>query len=160
MVAINEAAFGLEVGRIYEIAVFHADRHPRESNYQLTLSGFATQGSLCEPRCGDGIVTASEECDDGPMNMDGIYGGCSTSCKFGPFCGDGTTDAVGGELCDAGRNNGSVYGPKEGCTTGCMPPRFCGDGFVDGMYKEQCDGGISNGTPTSPCTIGCTVVAQ
>jgi fibro-slime domain-containing protein len=160
MVAINEAAFGLEVGRIYEIAVFHADRHPRESNYQLTLSGFATQGSLCEPRCGDGIVTASEECDDGPMNMDGIYGGCSTSCKFGPFCGDGAIDAVGGEVCDAGRDNGGVYGPKEGCTTACLPPRFCGDGFLDGVHGEQCDGGVSNGSGTSRCTAGCTVIAE
>jgi fibro-slime domain-containing protein len=160
MVAINEAAFGLEVGRIYEIAVFHADRHPRESNYQLTLSGFATQGSLCEPRCGDGIVTASEECDDGAMNMDGIYGGCTTSCKFGPFCGDGAVDDVGGEVCDNGRDNGGVYGRKEGCTTACMPPRFCGDGFLDGMYNEQCDGGVSNGTGNSQCTAGCTVITE
>ena len=160
MVAINEAAFGLTPGNIYEIAVFHADRHPRESNYQLTLSGFATQNSLCVPRCGDGIVTATEECDDGVANMDGIYGGCSSMCKFGPFCGDGTIDAVGGEVCDNGRENGGVYGPKTGCTTGCLPPRFCGDGILDGMYGEQCDGGASNGMGGSMCTAACTVVAQ
>ncbi len=45
---------GLEMGRTYEIAVFGADRHPTESNYQLTLSGFSTQKSNCMPRCGDG----------------------------------------------------------------------------------------------------------
>ena len=38
---------GLAMGRTYEIAVFGADRHPTESNYQLTLSGFATNSSNC-----------------------------------------------------------------------------------------------------------------
>jgi fibro-slime domain-containing protein len=40
---------GLEVGRTYEIAVFHADRHPTESNYRLTLSGLSTRRSRCTP---------------------------------------------------------------------------------------------------------------
>ncbi len=48
----------LTPGQIYEIAVFHADRHPTESNYQLTLSGFTTNRSNCQPRCGDGVVSA------------------------------------------------------------------------------------------------------
>ncbi|MBC8133483.1 MAG: hypothetical protein H7X95_10930, partial [Deltaproteobacteria bacterium] len=52
---------GLTTGRTYEIAVFHADRHPTESNYQLTLSGFATKRSNCEARCGDGVATGAEE---------------------------------------------------------------------------------------------------
>jgi fibro-slime domain-containing protein len=159
MVAINEATFGLAMGNIYEIAVFHADRHPRESNYQLTLSGFSTNNSVCQPRCGDGITTATEECDDGMANMDGVYGGCTSQCKFGPFCGDGTIDAVGGEVCDAGRMNGAVYGDKSGCTTGCLPPRHCGDGIIDAMY-EQCDDGSANGSAASLCSASCTVVAE
>ena len=161
MVAINAAAFGLEVGKIYEIAVFHADRHPRESNYQLTLSGFKTEASVCEPRCGDGIVTATEECDEGAGNMDGVYGGCTTMCKFGPFCGDGNTDAVGGEMCDKGRENAGVYGDEAGgCSTACLPTHYCGDGILDSAHGEQCDGGTSNGMGASPCSVACRAIAE
>jgi fibro-slime domain-containing protein len=151
---------GLESGKTYEIVVFHADRHPRESNYQLTLSSFPTNTSVCEPRCGDGITTASEECDDGLANMDGVYGGCSTQCKFGPFCGDGNADASGGEQCDLVRMNGAVYGDKEGCTTGCQTPRYCGDGMVDTQFSERCDDGPNNGMPGSTCSPACTKIAE
>ncbi|HEY3499218.1 MAG TPA: fibro-slime domain-containing protein, partial [Polyangiaceae bacterium] len=40
---------GLEIGKTYELAVFHADRHPRESNYELTLSAFPTVKTACVP---------------------------------------------------------------------------------------------------------------
>jgi len=39
----------LEVGKVYDIAVFHADRQPRESNYVLSLAGFTRSRSVCEP---------------------------------------------------------------------------------------------------------------
>ena len=38
---------GLAVGRSYEIVVFHAERHPSEANFQLTVSGFTTRRSRC-----------------------------------------------------------------------------------------------------------------
>lgn len=137
------APLGLEEGKIYEIAVFHADRHPRESNYQLTLQGFSTNKSQCQPTCGDGVATTGEECDDGPNNSDTAYGGCTTECKFGPFCGDGIVDA-GYEECDAGRENRAGYG-EEGCGFGCKLPHRCGDGFLDAAFGEQCDDGPLNG---------------
>ena len=58
----RNVTLNLMPGRTYEIAVFHADRHPTESNYQLTLSGFATKRSNCMPRCGDGVLTG-----EGPL---------------------------------------------------------------------------------------------
>jgi len=140
----TSAALGLEEGKIYEIAVFHADRHPRESNYQLTLQGFSTTKSECIPTCGDGVATTGEECDDGANNNDTAYGGCTTACKFGPFCGDGVTDA-GNEECDAGsRANTAGYG-EAGCGFGCKTPHRCGDGFLDAAFDEQCDDGELNG---------------
>jgi cysteine-rich repeat protein len=147
---------GLQTGRVYEIAIFGADRHPPESNYQLTLSGFTTKKSACTPRCGDGRVTAGEQCDcgDGSIdvpsgcagkNDDNQYGGCTTKCKYGPFCGDGKTQTENGgkEQCDHGKDNGDTS--KDGCTIGCLSPHFCGDGIIDTDQKEECDKGENNG---------------
>lgn len=49
-VAQTSSALGLEVGRTYEIAVFHADRMPRESNYSLTLPKPGWIRSRCSVR--------------------------------------------------------------------------------------------------------------
>ena len=154
-VQINNS-FGLQEGRIYEIAVFHADRHPRESNYQLTLSGFSTIQSQCAPTCGDGVRAMGEECDDGPANADGLYGGCTTQCKYGPFCGDGVVEP-GVEACDQGRDNGTPYG-FEGCTAACTPSHYCGDGITDSLFGEECDLGGKNGG--NECRTDCKNVIR
>ena len=44
---LTAAQTGLTPGNTYEIAVFSRDGHPTESNFQLTLSGFATNISIC-----------------------------------------------------------------------------------------------------------------
>ncbi len=144
------ADLGLEPGGTYEIAVFHADRHPRESNYQLTLTGFSTTKSQCIPLCGDGVVATGEECDDGAEANTGAYGGCTPDCKYASFCGDGVPDE-GFEACDLGRNNVGVYGDLSSCAPGCVLPHYCGDGFIDSAYDEECD---DRGESTN-CTAGC-----
>ena len=181
------ANLNLENGKVYEIAIFGADRHPPESNFQLTLNGFNTKTSNCIPHCGDGMVTGGEECDcgDGTVpvpagclgaNNDTLYGGCKTDCKWGPFCGDGVTQSppAGPENCDQGSKNGSVTG-QGGCTFGCKNPHYCGDKIIDSDRGEQCDLGSDvngiyydgNGSPsavqtdkgggTMKCTSDCKV---
>lgn len=147
----NVTGLGLTPGKTYEIAVFHADQHPRESNYKLTLTGFSTTRTECGPFCGDKIATAGEECDLGTDENTGGYNGCNEDCTWGPFCGDGETN--GDEQCDKGSSNGATYG-KDGCTGDCRTPHYCGDGFIDGLNGEECD----NGDTANPTCVECRVV--
>jgi cysteine-rich repeat protein len=94
-------------------------------------------------RCGDGVLSPGEECDDGDRNSDVDYGACTTRCTFGPYCGDGVVNG-GWEQCDLGRRNGLDPGPG-GCTFGCMKTHYCGDDIVDTDRGEQCDLGDKNG---------------
>jgi fibro-slime domain-containing protein len=90
--------YGLTSGQVYQIRVFHAERAPDGSTFRLTLAGFNTARSECSAHCGDAIVTAGEECDDG--QNDGGYEECAPGCMLGPRCGDGVLQA--GEDCDDG----------------------------------------------------------
>ena len=82
--AANAAQFGLTVGQVYEIVVFQAERRQSQSSYKLTLGQFNRTYTLCAPKCGDGIVNGTEQCDDGPNNSDTAYGGCTTQCRRSP----------------------------------------------------------------------------
>jgi fibro-slime domain-containing protein len=75
----SAAALGLTVGGLYEIALFHAERHSAGSNFKLTLTGFAPTTTACSSMCGDGMVAATEQCDDG-NTVDGD--GCSRDCRY------------------------------------------------------------------------------
>jgi fibro-slime domain-containing protein len=157
----------LQAGKIYEVAVFQAERHSSASSYKLTLTGFNMAPSTCAPACGDGVAVADEECDNGKDNSDSAYGGCTTKCRWGAFCGDGVVN--GGEECDNGKDNGMQYGAT-GCTFACTRPHFCGDGHVDSDGGEECDladknGALldGNGNPSSGpsagiyCTSNCKI---
>lgn len=89
-------ALNLKDGGVYEIKVFHAERKRDGSSFQLTLSGFDTSRSECTSTCGDGIIGAGEECDDG-VNAGG-YNKCQPGCVLGGYCGDGIKQEH--EACD------------------------------------------------------------
>jgi fibro-slime domain-containing protein len=73
------ASLGLHVGGLYEIALFHAERHSAGSNFKLTLTGFAPTSSTCSARCGDGVLASVEQCDDGNTADED---GCSRDCRY------------------------------------------------------------------------------
>lgn len=108
--ASGGARLGLVDGKIYPIRVFHAERKIEGSSFKLTLSGFETARSECVPQCGDGIVAAGEECDDG--KNDGGYEECAAGCVLGARCGDGVLQD--GEDCDDGNR-----GDGDGCGSSC-----------------------------------------
>lgn len=137
------AKLQLEEGRVYEIVLFHAERHTYASNFNLTLAGFTSVKSTCESVCGDGIVSGDESCDDG-VN-DGSYGSCQPDCTRGDYCGDGVVQEPE-ESCDDGINL-TVHSmtDAQGCAPGCVPGGFCGDGKVDSIFGEQCDDGDNTG---------------
>jgi fibro-slime domain-containing protein len=153
--AVTATTYGLAVGQVYEIVVFQAERHVTQSSYKLTLGQFNRTYTVCSPKCGDGIVNGTEQCDDGLNNSDTAYGGCTTQCTIGPYCGDGKVDTAFGEECDDGVNQSPTYGTTTGCAAGCRKPGYCGDGKIDGQH-EQCDDGAANGT--SLCNTSCILV--
>ncbi len=121
--------------------------------------------------CGNGIVEAGENCDDGNLtNGDGCSSTCTVqvgfSCTGNPsvcftVCGDGVV-AVGIEQCDDGNiTNG------DGCTSTCtvqvgfscvgtpsVCTSTCGDGIVAAGF-EQCDDG--NATNGDGCNSSCSI---
>jgi len=159
--AAKAASLGLLNGHVYEIALFHAERHTNASNFKLTLRGFVKKKSICANVCGDGIKTKEEQCDNGAANTNsGAYGSCRLDCKLGPYCGDKVKTAPP-EDCDDGTNLTS-WTPALSttkCAPLCKAPTYCGDGIVQGSFGERCDNGTALNTGgygmcKSDCTPG------
>ena len=82
--------------------------------------GDTANPTVCTETCGHGVITTSEECDDGAtIALDG----CDSTCQFEdgwdwntgspiPICGDGKV--VQGEVCDDGDNTDG-----RGCAADC-----------------------------------------
>lgn len=148
-------SLGLVTGNVYEIVLFHAERRPTGSNFNLTLSGFTRAKSICASTCGDGIVAGDELCDDG-VN-DGSYGGCMPDCTPGPRCGDALVQNPP-EACDDGVNLSNYSFTKmPGCAPSCVLGAYCGDGSVQSLFGEECDDGSNQGGYDGcqqDCTLG------
>ncbi|MEI9940908.1 MAG: DUF4215 domain-containing protein [Pseudomonadota bacterium] len=153
-------SLGLAVNSIYEIAIFNAERHVTQSNFQLTLTGFNSAPSVCTPKCGDGFVAGTEQCDRGNLNVSpsgNTYGKCTTECKLGPYCGDKTPQTPP-EVCDNGLNidaylTKAPVAPQ--CAPGCVTPNYCGDNVVQKANQEECDNGSANQNAYGKCQTNC-----
>jgi len=151
--ATNAGKLGLVKDKVYEFALFQAERNRCESNYAVTFKGFSRAKSACTSICGDGKKTKFEACDDGVNNDTNMplalpaYGKCGSDCKArGAFCGDGVKQSPP-ETCDDGVFNGGYGKCKVDCTG--AGPR-CGDGILQGSYGELCDDGANNDTNVPP----------
>ena len=140
----NAALLGLQKDKVYEFALFQAERNRSQSNYTATFKGFARAKSVCTPKCGDGIKTSNEVCDDGTNNDTSNtpgYGKCAKDCKSrGGYCGDAIKQDPP-ETCDDGPFNGGY----DKCNATCDGPGpRCGDGKIDTLFGELCDDGENN----------------
>ncbi|MCA9687329.1 MAG: DUF4215 domain-containing protein, partial [Myxococcales bacterium] len=75
-----------------------------------TDTGTTTTDTEVDPFCGDGMVDAGEDCDDGNQDNNDD---CTNECML-PECGDGFTQA-GVEECDDGNNTSG-----DGCDAQCV----------------------------------------
>ncbi|WP_434417101.1 DUF4215 domain-containing protein [Nannocystis pusilla] len=92
--------------------------------------------------CGNEIIEAGEECDDGDANADDAA--CRADCTRNR-CGDGQVH-MGVEECDDGN-----LVDNDGCTNACTSPS-CGDGIVNA--GDECDMGNNVDTWCRPdCTL-------
>ncbi|NUO49644.1 MAG: DUF4215 domain-containing protein [Polyangiaceae bacterium] len=149
------STLGLVAGNVYEVALFHAERHTNASNFNLTLNGFVSAKSTCDTTCGDGIVAGDELCDDG-VN-DGSYGGCMPNCTPGPRCGDSSVQDPP-EECDDGVNLAPYsFTGMPGCAPGCVLGAYCGDGAINSLFGEQCDDGPNNDGSYGGCDPDCSL---
>ncbi|MBI4592059.1 VWA domain-containing protein [Candidatus Uhrbacteria bacterium] len=130
------------------------------SGYQTEAQAEAALAECVAYECGNGVVEADEECDDGSLN--GTYGHCGDDCTAAGsfYCGDGYLAAS--EACDCGTtstystviadtaswaslnscdvSNGQYSSSVDlSCASNCTQPGLaCGDGRVNG--SEECDG--------------------
>jgi len=157
----TDTRFGLTNGGVYEIVLFHAERHPTESNFFLTLAGFLSPRSYCTPDCGDGMIVGWEVCDDGVDDNTGEYGKCDATCTGRTFCGDAIQqgpddDPAGPEACDDGYNSALYAYTADSCAAECTLPPYCGDGNLDAAF-ELCDNGADNADGAyDGCNTDCT----
>jgi hypothetical protein len=112
-------------------------------------------------RCGDGLTTAGEVCDDGDANRDDWRSErhCNATCTaIAPYCGDGST--TDGEACDDGTANSDNWQIAQHCNASCTAiAPHCGDGIK--AASETCDDGVRNGdtwSATPHCNADCSAI--
>ncbi len=102
--------------------------------------------NLC-PQCGDGLVSGSEQCDDGNITSGD---GCSSACQTEVYCCDRTSGTCNTRVPAWSCTTGVYNASQATCVSSCSK---CGDSIVDISFGEQCDDG--NAVNTDGCTNGC-----
>jgi len=114
-------------------------------------------------RCGDGVVSDPEECDDGNgVGGDGCENDCTFTCTNAAKCDDGDP-CNGAESCDPATHtcaggtalaDGASCGTGRVCRGGVCVASSCGDTVV--TAPEECDDGNSvDGDGCDSCRFSC-----
>ena len=132
--------YGLTVGDTFiTIKVTAADL--------VTVQTYTVTVTRSPAACGDGIIEAGEECDNGALNSN--TGSCLTTCKLAK-CGDGHVHFLV-EQCDTGGVDTAT------CNGATCTNAICGDGIVNLAAGEQCDFGGANGQLGGCCSATCQI---
>ena len=140
---------GADSGHSHTLDQQHAEPPEVTTSSVLALSVNQT------PVCGNFILEAGEECDDGLAGSATCFSDCTL--KRGRegiplaknYCGDGTKDA--NEECDDGND-----GNEDSCTQYCKIA-VCGDGYTQPSNGERCDD--KNRVNTDSCNNECQINA-
>jgi hypothetical protein len=103
-------------------------------------------GGGVAPKCGDGKLNGSEQCDDGKESA-----ACNVDCSKAA-CGDGKINAAAGEDCDESGMQSAT------CEASCKKPA-CGDGTVNLSAMEECEPGAADVCCASGCKAMATCMA-
>jgi cysteine-rich repeat protein len=130
--------------------------------------GNVCSAGSCSGTCGNGIVNAGEQCDDGnKVNGDG----CNTNCTFS--CQNPATDCAAASVCmkqtctgahvcqqaaDTAQN-GALCSAGHVCAAGTCTTA-CGNGALDTLAGEQCDFGSAANGPATGCETTCQYSCQ
>jgi cysteine-rich repeat protein len=112
------------------------------------------------PQCGNGVVEAGEQCDDG-----GNSATCDADCTFA-VCGDGFRNPVAGEQCDDGNTqNGDCCDSVcqfEPQGTPCNDNNICTSvpAPADPNKPDACDGAGTCDGPAAPVDSGICLVPR
>lgn len=111
-------------------------------------------------RCGDLIVQAGEDCDDGNQVLDTL---CDAACHF--TCGNGLLDDTVGELCETTITSGAGACPAacddgDACTTDVLSGSECAAECVTSAITAPADGdgccpAGANANTDTDCTAMC-----
>jgi fibro-slime domain-containing protein len=116
--ATTASGLNLVDGKIYEVAVFHAERQTNSSAYEMTLIGFNAAPSDCTP-CGN----ASMPGDGGCSNATGAAGAGGVAGPTGTTGTSGTGGATGGATGVSTGGTGVPGGASSsGGSTAATPP--------------------------------------
>ncbi len=134
---------GLELAsHVNRLSIMHAASYQEGKTQSVspTCMMLVPHEVVVAPVCGDHVVDAAEQCDDGNTTSGD---GCSASCSLerrilDPVCGNGIQEP--GEQCDDGNAD------EEGCTRQCtIPVPVVEPDVVEPQGDvDQCDGEIGN----------------
>lgn len=120
-------------------------------------------GSGMSATCGDGVLDASEQCDDGNTTSgDGCSAACETEGASG-YCTPHTFRCGPSDDVETCNNAGTAWLEVEACANGCAsgvcqdPTCTPGATRCHGNAVETCDPSGSSWTPTETCSTYCQV---